>query len=234
MQIKVPISIVVPVGPYPRHREHLPEFVKSVEEQTAIPSEVVFIDDGGGLIAGTERLVPPAVLTTQTRLVRNRWNLGIANSFNVGVGSTNYDLVILACADDRLLPRCVELCWAAYQREREMLGYYFFGLRYRSTGQEQNCANGSCMVTRELWRYTGGFFTKTGGADDHVFISALLGSRNRGMNKARLIQVSDEIIYEYNDASNGGTSTNVWPAIEALRDLYTETWVPPGERVNQV
>jgi hypothetical protein len=193
------------------------------------PAEVVVVDDGGGTFDGTARLENVTFQTVPTRLVRNRWNLGVSNSMNVGIGSTAYDIMIMACADDLLLPKCVELCWNAWLREKELLGYYYFGLRY-SNGEEQNVACGAAMVTRQLWKYTGGFFNTRGGADDHVFLSALLGAAQRGVSKAKIIRVSDEIIYWYRQDSNEATSHNVWPAIEAIRDLYTSQWIPPGER----
>jgi glycosyltransferase involved in cell wall biosynthesis len=229
MLLRAPIAIVVPVGPYERHRTHLPELVQSIENQTMPPGEVIFVDDGGGTIAGTDRLLPPTVGTVQTRLVRNRWNLGVAASMNVGIGSAVEDLMIMACADDLLLPRCVELCWAAWTREKEPLGYYYLGLRY-SNGEEQNTACGAAMVTRALWKYTGGFFNVRGGADDHVFLSALLGATQRKVSRAKILRVSDEVVYWYRQDSNEATSHNIWPAIEAIRDRYTEEWIPPGER----
>lgn len=230
MQVtSVPISIVVPVGPKAHHRQYLPEFVKSVEDQTVQPAEVIFIDDGGGLIKGTERLVPPVVGTTKTRLVRNRWNLGVANSFNVGVGSTNYDLILMACADDMLLPRCVELCWSAWLREKEELGCYFFGLRY-STGEEQNTPCGAAMVTKQLWHESGGFPPQCAvGAADHIFLHGMLiASRSKTLD-VKFIRVSDDIIYYYRLDSNHATSNNIWPAIEACKVWYGNQWEKKSE-----
>lgn len=230
MQLDVaPISIVIPVGPCMRHRTHLPEMIRSIEEQTMRPGEVVFVDDGSTAMGG-DALPDLRVGNVRVKLVRNRWNLGVTNSMNVGVSSSAFDLSIMACADDKLLPRCVELCWRAWERSQVELGYYYLGVRY-STGQEQNVACGVAMVTRALWKYTGGFFPECAvGAGDHIWLSAMLGSQNRGVNRAQILRVSDEVLYWYRQDSNEATSRNIWPAIEAVRDKYTETWIPPGER----
>lgn len=224
-----PIAVIVPVGPRDYHREYLPEFVRSVEQQTMTPAEVVFIDDGGGLLEGTSRLEAPTVGTCKTHIIRNRWNLGVAASMNVGIGSTSYDLAIMACADDMLLPRCVELCWKAWEREKNPLGYYFFGLRYSGTGEEQNTPCGAAMVTRELWRRSGGFPPQCAvGAADHIFLHGmLLASRNDRLD-VKFLRVSDEIVYWYrrHTTANSETSRNCWPAIEAVKDWYGSKWQP--------
>lgn len=227
--VAAPISVVIPIGPYARHRTYLPEMIHSIQEQTVPPSEVVFVDDGSGAIGG-DPLPDLVVGATRVKLVRNRWNLGVTNSMNVGVASATFDLMIMGCADDKLLPRCVELCYEAWKRMRIELGYYYLGVRY-STGAEQNVACGAAMVTRALWKYTGGFFPECAvGAGDHIWLSAMLGSANRRVNRAQILRVSDEVLYWYRQDSNEATSRNIWPAIEAVRDKYTETWIPPGER----
>lgn len=221
---RAPIAIVVPVGPYHRHREFFPEFVRSVEEQTVQPAEVIIVDDGSGCLEGTEIFNPPSVGTCRTKVVRNRWRLGVPASMNVGVGSTTYDLVIMACADDRLMPRCVELCWEAWERYKDPMGYYFFGLRY-SDGYEQNTPCGAAMVTQELWRKSGGFPPESAvGAADHIYLHGMLLASKSGKLPVKFLRVSDDIVYWYRSDSNGATSSNIWPAIEAVKASYGQRW----------
>lgn len=226
MRSRIPISIVIPVGPHPRHRRFLPEMIASIENQTFTPESVIFIDDGGGSIPGTFPLEGAIVGTTNSKVYRNPWNLGVSASMNIGVGISPTELVIMACADDKLLPRCIEVCWDSWKKEQNPLGYYYLGVQY-SDGDQQNTACGAAMVTKTLWRYTGGFPSQCSvGAADHIFLSMILGGSNREVSEAKILRVSDEVVYWYRRETNETTSKNIWPAIEAVKSVYTETWVP--------
>lgn len=217
-----PITVVIPVGPKPHHREWLEESLESLFTQTELPSELLVVDDGGQL--DDSRL--PRQFPIPIRVHHSIWNLGVVASLNIGVASSFNNLVLLGCADDRFLPSCVERCWESWQRERESLGYYYLGVRY-SDGREQNTACGAAMVTKDLWRYTGGFPPQASvGAADHIFLSMLIGGARDGHSRAKIIRVSDEVLYWYRVHDKIETSNNIWPAIEAVRDRLTAEWRP--------
>lgn len=223
----IPISIVIPVGPKPHHREWLEETIRSIADQRTPPSELILVNDGGELDSSSI-LRENKILrrTTEIWFYDNPCNLGVVASLNIGVAVAKNDHVLLGCADDRFLPECVEKCWGAWERWQEPLGYYYLGVRY-SDGREQNCACGAAMVTKSLWRYTGGFPPQASvGAADHIFLSMLIAGDREGYSKAKIIRVSDEVLYWYRVHDKIETSKNIWPAIEAVRDRLTLEWRP--------
>lgn len=223
----IPISVVIPVGPKDVHQRWLPEMLTSIAKQTLLPEEVILISDGGDLNkVPWGQLMRSEGYTGVVRIWQNPWNVGPAASMNFGVALAQHDLVLMACADDRLLPRCVELCWEAWSRYQFPLGYYYLGVRY-SNDTEQNVACGAAMVTKTLWAYTGGFPVQCSvGAADHIFLSALIAGSRDGYSEAQILRVSDEVTYWYRQHDETETSKNIWPAVEAVRDWFTVTWRP--------
>lgn len=227
--MNIPISIVIPVGPLPHHREWLHESIESVVNQSELPDELIIIDDGsrdGIYQSDIRRILGRRGQSIAIAVYQNPWNLGVVASLNIGVAIAKHDHVILSCADDVLLPECIELCWKAWERERELLGYYYLGVKY-SDGREQNVACGAAMVTKDLWRYTGGFPPQASvGAADHIYLSQLIAGSNLGYSQAKIIRVSDRLTYWYRVHDNIETTKNIWPAIEAVKSRLTDEWRP--------
>lgn len=223
----VPISVVIPVGPKPSHEKWLAEMLGSIADQTVEPYEVIIVSDG------TMRdrhpwydIMRDKSYQGDVRIWNNPWNVGPSDCMNFGVGLANNELVLMACADDKLMPRCIELCWDAWQKYNNPLGYYYLGVQY-SGGEQQNTACGAAMVTKALWQYTGGFPPHCAvGAADHIFLSAMIAGSRDGYSKAQILRVSDELTYWYRQHDDTETSRNVWPAIEAVRDWFTSAWRP--------
>lgn len=223
----VPISVVIPVGPRPEHFQWLGEMLISIANQTLSPNEVILISDGvpRGNYPWYETLRKESY-QGDFKIWNNPWCVGPSDCMNFGVGLAKNELVLMACADDKLLPKCVEHCWSAWQKYDNPLGYYYLGVQY-SNGDEQNTACGAAMVTKALWDYTGGFPPHCAvGAADHIFLSALIAGSNHEYSKAQILRVNDELTYWYRQHDNTETSRNVWPAIEAVRDWFTATWRP--------
>jgi len=221
------ISVALPIGPRPHHREYLGEMLESIRSQTRLPEYVILIFDGWVPsdfdVTTWELQLSPVQLQTFI----SPWNVGVSDAMNFGVAVSRTELVLMACADDRLLPTCIERCLDAWERIHDPLGYYYLGVRY-SDGREQNVPCGAAMVTKTLWRYTGGFFPQCSvGAADHIFIHALLCAQARGVSRTRLLPVSPEPVYWYR-CGEGETSRNNWPAIEAVKERLS-MWTPPGE-----
>lgn len=224
--MNTPISVVIPVGPLPHHREWLAESIESVMKQDVLPDELVIVDDGSEdkiNHSDVRSLIGPSIAIT---VYQNPCNLGVVASLNIGVAIAMHDLVVLSCADDILLPNCIDMCWQAWIRYNEPLAYYYLGVQY-SDGREQNVACGAAMVTKQLWRYTGGFPVQASvGAADHIFLSQLIAGSRDGYSKAKILRVSDDLTYWYRVHDKIETTKNIWPAIEVVRDRLTSEWRP--------
>lgn len=140
----VPISVVIPVGPLPHHREHLDDCLVSVQTQTQTPTETIIVYGNRAMFQPEGRVLP----------LTDRDN-SIAGGFNKGVELAQNELVFLLGSDDWLKPRCLELCYAAWLRFQSPLGWYSVGVEY-SNGFTQNTPCLAAMVTRALWHKAGG------------------------------------------------------------------------------
>lgn len=207
------------MGPKLHHRTWLKEVLVSILDQSSLPDEIVLVNDGGESLDWYRS----EIFTVH---YNNPCNLGVVASLNIGVAIATHELVLLGCADDRLLPNCVERCWQAWNKYQEPLAYYYLGVEY-SDGRVQNTACGAAMVTKQLWHYTGGFPAQAAvGAADHIFLSQLIAGSRDGYSKAQILRVSDELTYWYRVHDNIETSKNIWPAIDAVRDRLTSEWRP--------
>lgn len=200
---------------------------ESIAIQSLLPSEVIFVDDGGAELEEYIQDNLRHIDGVNVLVEHNACNLGVVASLNIGVAISKHALVLLGCTDDLFLPNCVQRCADAWEEYQNPLAYYYLGVKY-SDGREQNCACGAAMVTKELWRYTGGFPPQAAvGAADHIFLSCLMAGARDGYSKAQIIRVSDELTYWYRVHGKTETSTtNIWPAIEAVRDRLTAEWRP--------
>lgn len=167
--MSVPISVVIPIGPLPHHRTHLSECLNSVNTQTEQADELVLVDDA----------VYPG--------------LGIAEAFNKGIELASNELVFFLGSDDWLYPRCLALCWQAWETFRQPLGWYSVGVR-DSSGYEQNTPCLAAMVTKTLWRTAGGLkadFAPYPSCEIEYISRLLLAGGKLGST----YRVSDEVLY---------------------------------------
>ena len=219
-----PITVVIPVGPKPHHREHLGEMLASIADQKTPPDEVIIVNDGGAPITWWETVPKPEL--TKVWEYRQPWNVGMVACWNCGVGLARNNLVLLVGADDRLYGDCIDECYKAYEREKEPLGYYYLGVQY-SDGREQNTACNAAMVTQALWKHTGGIPKQAAvGAPDHIFLSMLLCASRDGRTTAKILRVCDDMLYWYRVGPQTETTNNIWPAIEAVKDFVHVNWRP--------
>lgn len=152
----VPISVIVPVGPLPRHSENLAECIESVKAQSVQPEELLVIDNGYGVRADSTRVSIPNFDPSFMRLWPAPWAMGLATGFNVGISLAKCELCFMLGSDDLLMPHCIERCWDAWHRWEKRLGWYFVGVK-DSSGLEQNTPCMAAMVSKELWTLSGGF-----------------------------------------------------------------------------
>lgn len=191
------ISVCIPVGPEPHFKTFLPEALESLLEQTLQPAGIVIIDDMAGLSAEDIFMLQrpgdvlvmdkdgPRVVKEESRndyfirepyvrVWRSPWRLGIPAVANIGIALGPTDWVFQFSCDDKLKPDCLEECWKEWERRKDPLGYYWVGVEY-STGETQALPCGHAMVTKQLWRHTGGFPVETAvGGCDAALVSILL------------------------------------------------------------
>lgn len=167
------ISIVVPVGPNPAYKEYLSECLDSIRSQMTLEDELVVVDD----MAHVNYLIFPkgtAWIPDNYKYVINHWLLGCAASWNIGVGVASNEFCILMGSDDKLLPGCLEACRKRISHKPDPLGFYNLTIRL-SSGETTSVFNNAAMVSKALWRYTGGFpLSASVGAPDALLISMML------------------------------------------------------------
>lgn len=160
------ISVVIPVGPYPANKRWLDEAVASADSQS---DDVLLIVDG----ADIDRFY--YTRWKHVRVWRAPWRLGISHAFNFGVMMAQSDLVFMLGSDDTLEPTCLERCLEAYEKRKHVDGYYSVPIRYMDTGEVQTIPCNAAMVTKGLWRKTGGFPIETAlGSGDAALLSIMM------------------------------------------------------------
>lgn len=222
------VTVAIPVGPLPIHREWLHEALDSVWAQTYGNTGGLIIDDMAGLDPSDYLDRSGESLLSW---VKSSWLLGVASAFNHGVALAKTELVFMLGADDWLEPTCIERCVQEYlgrPEERRDLGYYFTSVRYTDGREDQLLACNAAMVTKTLWRATGGFAPETGvGAPDAALISVLLVRPEL----ADLIPVDSPERPLYNHRIHPGQDTAgrapYQTAIHQVRDVLTRDWSAP-------
>lgn len=222
------VSVVLPIGPNPSNKRWLDECVASVAAQTWASRgdggvNLVLVDDMAEL--GPINFVPSNLPVS---VWRSPWYLGVAHAFNIGVAVAPSDLVFMLGSDDWLEPTCIERCVEAYhERKEDPLGYYYVGVRYSDTGECQTVPCHAAMVTKPLWRRTGGFpIQSASGACDAAFLSVLMGNYPRA---GRHWPVADGApLYNYRRHSDTDTAhKDGWQGvILETRHLVTLEWQP--------
>lgn len=229
------ITVAIPVGPEAHHCEWLRECLDSVAAQTEPPHTILLVDDMHGLRQHDGWL---AEWAPGHRLggVRERdgirvdryeapWRLGVPGAFNFGVALARTELVFMLGADDRMLPGCLEACRLAYEREGGRDGYYYAAVRYLDDRDDQNVPCNEAMVTKGLWRATGGFAPETGvGGCDAALISAMMVHKPND-----IIRIGEEPLVEYRPHPNTDTAMRgPWQgAILEARRILTDGWRAP-------
>lgn len=218
------LDIIIPVGPHTHDKDWLPECLESIRAQTVKPAKVILIDDMAGLDHG---YVNPHLSPIPYQIWQAPWRIGCSAAWNCGVGLSNNDmgLCLLMGADDQLHPQAIEKAFQAYTMVRDDLGYYWMVIQY-SDGELQGLPCNAAVVTKTLWKHTGGFPIEGAlGAPDAAFISILLGNGSRAGN---LHKICDDPIYwvrrhEYQDTAR---QNRFHSQIIDVRNVLTATWNP--------
>lgn len=204
----VPITITIPVGPFPSNKRWLKECLESINNQIVMPREVLLIDDGAGLkdVYGV-------------RIWKTPWRSGVAHAFNYGVALAENDLVIMLGSDDKLMIQAIERAWQTWEMIHDPLGYYGFLVEY-SDGKQQAIPCNGAMVHKDLWALTGGFPIEAAiGACDTWLLSAMYAAKGRYGN---IYPIDTIPLYWYRDHPETDTAKRgeMWPLVETGRDIY--------------
>jgi len=152
------VTVVIPVGPYAVYKRWLPECLESVRAQTHPADEILIIDDMAG-VGPSEGIIDGL---GNLRIWLTPWRLGDAGAFNCGVGLARNELVFLLSCDDTMESECLELCVAEWEKHERRDAFYWVGAHIigcegETVAPDQAAPFGNAMVTKELWRITGGY-----------------------------------------------------------------------------
>lgn len=194
------VSVVIPVGPDPIYRQLVPDAINSVFEQTVPVKEILILDDQAHIkspewykwfdrfpeyplvFSGTDSRYnknlwvytkPPKEYEIWISKYDTPWRLGFAATFNCGVAMALTDLVLYLAADDTLAPTAVEDCLESYDLNDQKDAWY--ALTYESpSGGICDIPINAAMVTKGLWRFTGGFPPSAFAGPDALLLSCLM------------------------------------------------------------
>lgn len=224
------ISVCIPVGPFKGNKDWLKECLTSVVHQTLPPAHLVLIDDGAQLKkrslyyeSGSELInhVTGKTICPIT-IFKAPWRLGISHAFNFGVMLAPTECVFMLGSDDTLEPTALEECWKCYLKNNKEDAYYSVTIRYMDTGELQAQACNAAMVTKGLWRKTGGFPIETAlGGGDSALLSIMLAHKLPGHSVA-----IDTPLYNYRRHPDIHTfKLQKWYAVyNEIRGKLTEDW----------
>lgn len=219
------ITIAVPVGPDFHHCLYLDECLKSIEAQTVRDFEVLFVSDMHSDACITRHA--EARLTVPWRIHDNYWRLGVAASFNIGVGLSVAPWTLMMGADDMLMPDCLEtFLERSTSTPVPEIYYWWLPLQYLDDLTEQYVPCNAAFVHFTMWRASGGFPPEVGsGAPDAAWISRVLAS-----NPDMLRAVDNRPLYQYRRHADSDTARRGrWQGvILETRNLLTDEWEKPG------
>ena len=169
------MTVTVPVGPYESNVRWLDETIESIRAQTYPVDEILVIDDQANLEEGS--------LGEDVTIWKTPWQAGVAHAFNYGVGLARNELVFMIGSDDTMKPNCIELCVKEYEKQNKKDGYYWVNIDFINEindvrfppGSIQRLPCNEAFVTKDFWRYTGGFPLEAAlGAPDSMFMEIML------------------------------------------------------------
>lgn len=224
------VSVVIPVGPYEANKRWLEQAIISVAEQTWAKRA-----DGGVnlvLVDDMAELKPTFIPTDLSYTIwKSPWYMGVAHAFNIGVMVAPSEWSFMLGSDDWLEPECIEKCVEAFrERSEDPYAYYYVGVRYSDNQETQDLACHAAMVSKALWRRTGGLpIQAASGASDAALLSIMYGNYPRA---GRVWPVAGGIpLYNYRRHQETDTaSKGPWQGvILETRHLVTLHWQPGAD-----
>lgn len=228
------ITLVMPVGPRPAHKQWIGEAMASVRDQGMAPAELLVIDDMADIEADDQFIEWRKALEMRNipvRVWRSPWRVGVGAAMNFGVALARTEFSFMMCADDTLQPELMGRLVNAIEHMDEataLQSYFFVGVHYMGgEWEDQFLPCGAAMVSKTLWRRCGGFPPETGsGAPDAALISTMMVHSGAG----QYIGIAEgHTLYNVRThADQDGAGRTPWQGvILASRDLLTQLWQPP-------
>lgn len=174
----IPLSVTIPVGPKPHHKQWLGECLESIFSQTVLPKEIFIVDDQAHL--EIDKIFP----CHWTGSRKNKdwydynnyihishykipWLAGVTHAFNCGVALADYEWVAMIGSDDTYYPNAIERAWKAIQEVNDPYGWFNFSCHLSDEDRVIDWFNHAAVVSKSLWKLTGGLhpMTVTGGMD---------------------------------------------------------------------
>lgn len=224
----------MPVGPN-YNEEWLKEAVDSVLNQTVLPEEILFIDDGAELdiesflqVRWTEQLKRKKTFVIKNYLVQvsyyvNPWRLGFSAAFNCGVGLADNDLIVYLAVDDKLMPEAIESMLNCYHEHNQKDAFY--ACSYEINGETHTIPINVGMVTKNFWKWYGGFPPAAFVGPDAAMHSVLMKHA-----PDRRIWVKDGTpLYWLREHDQQETKTHTWVYADemlSIRSKLTENFKP--------
>lgn len=166
------VSVVIPSF---NCEQYLAEAVRSALAQSYDPIEVIVVDDGSKV---DQSRALQGIVDSRLRFIRQE-NRGVAGARNTGVHESHGELIAFLDADDRWLPRKLEVQWAVMQatqadvvfcdlhrfrRDRRLPSTYLGslgtppeGLFFRALVRKNVVPLSTALVTRRALDAVGGF-----------------------------------------------------------------------------
>ncbi len=229
-----PVTVTIPVGPEPSHREWLDEAVQSVLDQAEDDDRVLLMFDGPPFsIANAEADRERAIYDPKIHRELIRWRVGVASAFNIGIGTDQAgwddlpELVIMLGSDDLLLPGAIDACVQTWEDNDRADAYYWMSIEYGDDREDkiQALPCNAAMVTRAFWRWSGGFPVETAsGAPDAALVSMLMVHAPE-----RLIAVQQGVPLQWVRVHEGQDTAGRAPwqgVIHQTRDILTKRGFP--------
>lgn len=221
------ISVVIPVGPNPAYLEYLPECLTSIVEQNP-GGEVVIIDDMANLPHNLRKDYLTKDYYGRWQQIRNAWLLGCSASWNIGVALASHEHIILMGSDDYLMPGAIEACREIIDSpDYDPLGYYNLTC-IDSDDEIHKLHNNAAMVSKSLWRFTGGFGPSAFAAPDAWLISILLGNYPQHLHQIK--EGTPLYFVRKHPAQDTPRMAGLfWEEVISIRNKETERFVPNPE-----
>ncbi|GAG93694.1 unnamed protein product [marine sediment metagenome] len=216
----LPITVVIPVGPYGHNKQWLAEAIQSIRDQTMPPSEILVIDD----MAHLEQ----SDVGDDVHIWKAPWHIGVAYAWNFAMVFAKNDLVFPMASDDRIEPWCLESLWKTWEQHKDPLGYYWCDIQFSAeAGHILKVPAGAAMMHKELFRVTGGMpIESTVGAHDAALVDII-----RAHNLATFYHVEAEKAPAWHrDHPHDENKVNraSWHLVMGqMRELVVKEWRPP-------
>lgn len=238
------ITVLIPIGPGKNYAEWIKEAVGSIYEQTMLPNEILIIDDGTNISLEYVRDMVSSYAhaiemfmdrfticpkdsnkMVEIRIWKSPWNLGFASAYNCGMGIARNDLVLYLSSDDKLMPTCIEDCYKTYLENEERDAWY--ACSYEINGETHTIPNNLAMITKNLWRWLGGYPPSAFAGPDALLLSCLMVHA-----PDRIVKVAEgKANYWLREHSEQETRKQVGyfaasGVIEVIRDMETRRFKP--------